>query len=261
MLHYTVSNFRPIAGNLGVEIPLFSTNYDFVPLRAVLSLKAAGNMSIFKGYKNRERFFNYTLKEETHIIALKQVHSKFVRVAEDLNFFDGIPGERKFVPEGDGLVAAEKFFVLTVTVADCLPIWIVDKRNFFYGIVHSGWRGTGIVIEALELLRTRFGSLKENMRVVIGPGIGNCCYSVDTGRYDKFRREFNSVSVEDFHGKLYLNLQMSNVRLLKNYGIGDIVLIDDCTYCNTNLSSFRRDGRDSFGTMIAMIGWEDNFTF
>ncbi len=257
MLDYTLSELKTIVDGLAVELPLFYDS-EVAPIRAILSLKDAGDMSILRGEENRERFFKQIAVRGTKIVGLKQIHSKMVHLVEDLGFQSDSKNSKNLV-EGDGLVASTGEFLLTVTVADCLPIWIIDRKRLMYAIVHSGWRGTGIVIEALELLRERLGSLRENLRVVIGPGVGRCCYSVDRGRYEYFRENFGEASVEKFHGKFYLDLQAANLRLLRGYGIEDIVIIRDCTYCNTKLSSFRREGIENFGTMVAVIGRNEKF--
>jgi hypothetical protein len=46
-------------------------------------------------------------------------------------------------------------------VADCLPIFVYDRRGGAFALLHSGWKGTGI---------------------------GACCYAVDAARAEGFRR-------------------------------------------------------------------------
>ncbi len=249
---YSVSQLNSLVNGNAVEIPLTCDG-----LKGGLSLRQAGDMSLTRGQANgfeiRNSFFKDIVAPGIKVIGLKQIHSKTVFVAERL-----MDRKERTVASGDGLVSKTGNVVLSVTVADCLPIWIFDKRNLFYGLVHSGWRGTGIVIEALDIFRS-WGSLLEDLGVVIGPGIGGCCYNVDSYRYQVFKEAFGGNSVDTFHGKFYLDLREANIGLLKSYGISDISLISDCTYCNTKLSSYRREGKERFGTMVALLGRRENF--
>ena len=40
-----------------------------------------------------------------------------------------------------------------VTVADCMPLYLYDSVSGVFGVVHSGWKGTGIIGEALNLAK------------------------------------------------------------------------------------------------------------
>ena len=47
--------------------------------------------------------------------------------------------------------------LLLVTVADCVPIYLVAPAKGAIALLHAGWRGTaaGILANGLELLRRR----------------------------------------------------------------------------------------------------------
>ena len=61
--------------------------------------------------------------------------------------------------DADGNIAnsyyAKNNVTLLVTIADCLPIFIAAD-NGAYGIVHSGWKGTGIIENAIIKYGNRF---------------------------------------------------------------------------------------------------------
>ena len=44
-------------------------------------------------------------------------------------------------PAGDGLITAEAGVLLTIRIADCLPVLLVDPRQRVVAAVHAGWRG------------------------------------------------------------------------------------------------------------------------
>ena len=87
--------------------------------------------------------------------------------------------------DGAGLVVSEGFdghgtgstgVLLTVSVADCVPISLVDPDRRRVALVHGGWRGTvdGILGRGLEWL----GSDPARLRVHMGPAICGECYEV-----------------------------------------------------------------------------------
>ena len=98
----------------------------------------------------------------------------------------------------DGLIAGPRCaaagVTLMVTAADCVPLLIAAPGGA-YALLHSGWRGTGIVAAAVEGMRQRFGVAPSSLSVVLGPAIGACCYQVDAARYRWFRDSYGSAAV------------------------------------------------------------------
>lgn len=92
------------------------------------------------------------------------------------------------VPDCDALVTATPGILLGITVADCLPVFIVDPDNGAIGLAHSGWRGTAgeIAVRTLDAMNSAFGSRAERCRVAIGPGISPDGYEVDSAVYGAF---------------------------------------------------------------------------
>jgi YfiH family protein len=216
-------------------------------IKAHISLKQFGNLSLNNPEKRRE-FFKALNIEEKRIIALKQKHSKKVILTGRKSF--------KGINEGDGMITDNKGAVLTVTVADCLPIYLFDKQTGVFGLLHSGWKGTGIVKNAVYFMAKEFGTHAENLAVTIGPGIGSCCYRVPESRFQFFRQRFGKDSVRaDKDNHYYLDLRMANIYLLKELNVQQITVIKDCTFCNKRLSSFRRDGKENLNLMLATIGY------
>ena len=80
--------------------------------------------------------------------------------------------------------------MLSVQVADCVPILIADRRTGSAAAIHAGWRGTcaGIAGAATEAMVKELGSDPANLVAAIGPSIGPCCYEVGASVLDAFRR-------------------------------------------------------------------------
>lgn len=100
--------------------------------------------------------------------ALKQIHSAVI-------WQDPQPGAA-----GDGLITAQPGKLLTIRVADCVPILIVDARRRAIAAVHAGWRGTvqRIAEKAVGEMRAQLGCEPADLRAAIGPSIRSCCYEV-----------------------------------------------------------------------------------
>ena len=80
----------------------------------------------------------------------------------------------------DGLVTTNSNILLTLKVADCVPVFLYEPLKRIIGLVHSGWRGTAenIVSNAIKLMQ-KYGAESRNIRCFLGPAIGKCCYEVD----------------------------------------------------------------------------------
>ena len=80
----------------------------------------------------------------------------------------------------DGHVTDRAGLLLTVSVADCVPVFIVDPEARAVALVHSGWRGTaaGIVERAIHRLVESWQSPPERLWLHCGPSICGACYEV-----------------------------------------------------------------------------------
>ena len=80
----------------------------------------------------------------------------------------------------DGHATRTGGVLLTVTIADCIPIYVVDPVARAIALLHSGWRGTaGRILErGVELLKKAAGSSAADLLVHCGVGICGTCYEV-----------------------------------------------------------------------------------
>lgn len=128
----------------------------------------------------------------------EQVHGKGVAVvpgADTVIAGDGLP----VVPGVDGLVTAAPGELLGIYVADCGAIWLADRRTGAVGLVHSGKKGSelGITAEAIRLMGSRFGTLPEDLVVVLGPCIRPPHYEIDFAA--EIGRQAREAGVGEFH--------------------------------------------------------------
>jgi YfiH family protein len=61
-----------------------------------------------------------------------------------------------------------------------VPLLFYDPRRPAVGVAHAGWRGTvaGMAEATVRAFVENFGTQPSDLRVVIGPSIGPCCYEI-----------------------------------------------------------------------------------
>lgn len=121
----------------------------------------------------RWRSFRRALPEFGGLALAHQVHGREILVHDQLSGWATFEG-------ADGHATALRGALLLVTVADCIPVYILDPVRHVIALLHAGWRGTaaGILPRALTMLTTRFGCSVENIVVHCGVGISGDRYEV-----------------------------------------------------------------------------------
>lgn len=114
------------------------------------------------------------LADTSAVVHARQLHGSTVRVHGEL------PPGLLLAPPCDGHATREPDVLLTVSLADCVPIFVVDPRARLVALLHAGWRGTaqGILEEGLQTLEDHFGAGREGLQVHLGPAIGEASYEV-----------------------------------------------------------------------------------
>ena len=156
----------------------------------------------------------------------------------------------------DALVTDLLGVAIGIRTADCIPVLLYDPVHRAIGAAHSGWRGTVNMISkktVLEMCRL-FGSHPEDIRAVIGPGIGYDSFQVgeevaltfkESGfpidRVWSFRGARKEGTMEGGH---HLDLKECVRHSLIECGVagGNISVSDIDTYIDERFYSARRDG-------------------
>jgi YfiH family protein len=163
------------------------------------------------------------------------------------------------LPEADGLVTNLPGVPLTIHLADCLSLFVLDPGAPAIGLAHAGWRGTvqdigGAVVREMK---RRYGTDPAACLAGIGPGLGPCCFLVDEDVASVFHGAFPSWEdlIHATANKWSIDLAEVNRRLLCRAGLkdGQIASGSLCTSCRADLFfSYRRDGRVT-GRMAATL--------
>ena len=187
------------------------------------------------------------------MVRLRQVHGNAVVVAEE--------ARRREAPAGDALISRDPGLLLTVRVADCVPLLIADRSSGAVAAVHAGWRGTSAAVarRAVDAMIQRFGSRPADLAAALGPSIGPCCYETGaTVRQALHEAGWRAEAIERwFEGPehRHLNLWRANREQLIAAGLdGESVFVAGlCTACHPDwFHSYRRDGGRA-GRLIAYI--------
>jgi YfiH family protein len=182
------------------------------------------------------------------IFTLKQIHSNRVFYINRANINENLAG--------DGVFTDEKGLAIGVKVADCLPIYIFDKKSKVIGIAHAGWRSTLARIgeSLVSAIIEKFGLSPSDLNFALSPCIDQSCYEVGFELLSQF---FNAIPGSErffveHNQKIYFDLKGLNRSLLKALGLTEITGLDYCTKCNPDLFySVRRDG--TTGLNLALI--------
>jgi polyphenol oxidase len=164
-----------------------------------------------------------------------QVHGHHVAVVSHAHAGSGLTLARA-LPDTDGLATAERTLPLSITVADCVPVFLVDAEAGLATLLHAGRVGTqdNICAEGVRVL-VGLGAVTTRIHALIGPSAGPCCYEVSTALAAEL--EHCGLVVRGRHADLW----ESNRRQLRRAGLSlaQIVIDGRCTICDGGFHSHR----------------------
>ncbi len=151
----------------------------------------------------------------------------------------------------------DRGLALTISTADCYPIILASARPRALALLHAGREGTarGILAAAVLGMEKAYGVKAEQLLVILGPGIGPCCYKVGEEVASAFRGTAGALRPGD-DGKYFLDLPRIIRSQLREAGVREdrIILSAVCTCCENELFfSHRREGPFT-GRLMAVAG-------
>jgi len=150
----------------------------------------------------------------------------------------------------DGHATSSAGVLMTVTVADCTPVYLLDPVQGAMALLHAGWRGASsrILERGVRLLAGRAGSKVEDLVMHCGVGICGRCYEVGSEVFEAFGLPVPSG------GKGPLDVREQLVRQGRELGIRGITSSEWCSGHNPELFHSHRRSRGTDGRMIAYLG-------
>ena len=150
----------------------------------------------------------------------------------------------------DGIVTAEKCIVLSVLAADCVPIYLIDKKTEVIGLLHCGWRSAagGLLHNGIAAMK-ELGASPADIQLIIGPHICADCYEVGEEVRTEYAKAFSEKELEAIFKvrdkRLYLSLSKALQLKAEAEGIlqEKISAVNECTCHDKSYYSYRRGDR------------------
>jgi YfiH family protein len=155
----------------------------------------------------------------------------------------------RVTPPCDGHVTAAPGLLLAVSVADCVPVFMVAPEPRAVAVVHAGWRGAaaGVLESAVAAFRDRLGIRADGLHMHLGPSICGDCYEVGP-------EVFRALGEPEPSGPRPLDLRRNLEARAVAAGIAvrSVTRSGHCTLCG-DASLFSHRGGDA-GRQMGLIG-------
>lgn len=217
---------KPLYYNISPEVVAFSTRreggvgcgtyatFNVNPFTGDNPLHVSQNLSILADELGLD---------SERIVIPRQIHGDKVAMADGSSSLEGV----------DAVVTQTPGLCVCVSTADCIPVLLYDPKRGVVAAIHAGWRGTvaDIVGHTVAFMQKHCGTVPNELRAVIGPGIGLQAFEVGDEVYDAFRLAgFPMERMSCRKTKWHIDLWEANRWLLCNSGVEQIQLAGICTY-------------------------------
>ncbi|MGK0469232.1 peptidoglycan editing factor PgeF [Clostridium sp.] len=178
---------------------------------------------------------------------LNQIHSDKI-----LSFDDRIDTQ-----DGDALITDKTKTAVGIFTADCVPVILVDTSKGVIAAIHSGWKGTKVLIvsKTIERLQETYDSISKDIKVYIGPHIGGCCYEVSSDLIEEFTSEdiYSNIKISN-NNKLDLQKCIMTQLMAKGIKKTNIITTNICTACNKHHELYSyRFSENKLGRMFSFV--------
>ncbi|PJE75973.1 hypothetical protein COV04_01860 [Candidatus Uhrbacteria bacterium CG10_big_fil_rev_8_21_14_0_10_48_11] len=224
-------------------MPLFELKSFFPqPYFLFESLRKDGSMKLTEPLKeclalaNKQNFLQTLGIPAASVISALQVHGDTIR---EVSKKEG----GTVLSNTDGFMTNEPGLFLTLTGADCLPLFFAAPDVAAVGILHAGWRGLakGIIGKMVDGLAATYHAYPAEILVAVGPHICAMHYRFPDAA-TKFADAASAVSV--YSDGAHLGLGAIAQQQLMNAGVlpSHLYLSQECTFeLADTYFSYRRD--------------------
>ncbi len=219
-------------------------------ITCLISEKKDGSMRIGKGFEknliNRDRFFEENKIKSNRVVSAELIHDSNVVVVDENDA--GL-----IIENCDGLITNSRNIFLAVTVADCLPIILYDKKKKVISLLHAGWKSLSknIIMKSVDILKKEFNSDPNDILAGVGPGICSFHFEVRSDLVEVFKNYPDNI-----YSQKNIDLKGIAKNQLEKLGIipDNIQLTNDCTFCDEDrYFSFRRDNPKEVEAMVVIL--------
>jgi YfiH family protein len=183
-------------------------------------------VKIFQGTKS----FNPLDVVKGENVGLIQIHSSVIHQARtDIRLV------------GDGLFTGKRGLNLYIRTADCLAMIFYHPEAKVLALLHTGWKGTVLLIAKKFLLRMKqlYDFNFCDWEVTFGPCIAPENYEVGKEVFEFFDK-FNLSGIYSGNNSYFLNLEEANIKMLRKMGVENIYSFPEKTYTSGLFYSYRK---------------------
>jgi YfiH family protein len=150
----------------------------------------------------------------------------------------------------DGHATGSAGVLLTVTVADCVPIYLIDPKARRIALLHAGWRGTAAgMLRAGVALLGEHGSAPESLVMHCGVAICGRCSEVGSEVFAAL-----DLPLPEADGRGLLDLRAVLERQGRALGVNRVTTSDYCSAHDATDFFSHRASRGADGRMVAYLG-------
>lgn len=144
-------------------------------------------------------------------------------------------------PMVDALLTDRTDIALTVLIADCTPVLLLDRTEGMVSAVHAGRQGMtrGVVTAAVAAMRERGAA---DLEAVVGPSVCARCYEVPEHLRAQAAQVSAAAHAVSWTGTPAIDVAAGVVEQLASAGVA-VRWLPGCSREDAGLFSHRRDGR------------------
>ena len=167
-----------------------------------------------------------------------QTHSCNVMIIDESFLQLSCDARHAMLQEKDAVITNIPNVCLSVSTADCVPVFLYDSVREVVAAVHAGWRGTveKIVAHTLQVMCEHYGTQMGDVYAAIGPCISLEAFEVGIEVYEAFEQAgFDMEQIAHWHPekeKYHIDLPAANRLQLLAEGVPLAQIHDSaiCTY-------------------------------
>jgi YfiH family protein len=154
-----------------------------------------------------------------------------------------------YVDGVDGWISTSPGFLLTVTLADCIPVYLLAPRRGI-ALLHAGWRGTagGILERGIAGLSAAAKTSPNDILMHCGVGICGPCYEVGAEVMG------GCGAAAEGSGPWHLDLRSTLAEQARKAGLPQITTSPWCSAHDQDRFYSHRASQGADGRMVAYIG-------
>ena len=196
---------------------------------------------------------------ERGVVFAKQCHSANVAVVDRAMAEAATRNGVVLLQETDAIVCGLPEVTIAVFTADCVPVFVADRRRRVIALAHAGWRGT-----LARIVERTVGAMRgadcdpRDLTAWIGPAASGEAYEVSAELAKQFCAEFSDAidAGVEFARERLLDLPALNAHQLRRMGIpADAVSQSGlCTIRESGQFHSYRVDREEAGRIISVMG-------